>query len=83
MQSTGRDPIEGDDALRVLDGVDHLHVAKGRKAVHIDLRKQRPSDDELLGLLLGRSGKLRAPTLRKGKTLVVGFNADLLTETLL
>jgi hypothetical protein len=38
----------------------------------------RPSNDELLGLLLGRSGKLRAPTIRTGKTLLVGYNRDLL-----
>jgi hypothetical protein len=28
----------------------------------------------LLGLLLGPSGNLRAPTLRKGRTLLVGFD---------
>ncbi len=57
-------------------------MAKGRKTVHFDLRKDRPADAELLALMLGRSGKLRAPTLRVGKKVIVGFNADLLESTL-
>ena len=32
-----------------------------------------PGDDELASLLLGPSGNLRAPTLRRGNTLIVGF----------
>ena len=83
MQSTGRDAIEGDAALAVLEGVNDLYVAKGKKSVHFDLGKDRPSDEELLGHLLGRSGKLRAPAVRTGSTLVVGYNAELMEETLL
>lgn len=33
--------------------------------------------------MLGRSGKLRAPTSRVGGRLIVGYNADLLEEALL
>ncbi len=72
----------GDDALKVLQGIDDLYVAKGRKTLHVDLKNARPPDDELLGLLLGRSGKLRAPALKTGRTLIVGFNADILTDHL-
>ena len=83
MQSTGKEPIEGKDALGVLDGVKDLYVAKGRKSLHFDLTDERPSDEDLLGLLLGRSGKLRAPALRSGDRLIVGYNAELLGDTLL
>ena len=82
MQSAGRDPIDGRAALDVLEGVRHLHVAKGRKVLTFDLETERPSDEELLAMLLGRSGKLRAPALRTGDTLVVGFNQDVLTGAL-
>jgi len=58
-------------------------VAKGRKIVHHDLAEDRPDDDELLGLMLGRTGKLRAPVVRTGSTLVVGYNQDVLGEVLL
>jgi arsenate reductase-like glutaredoxin family protein len=83
MQSAGRDPIEGKDALDLLEGIRDLYVAKARRVLHFDLTKERPPDDELLGLMLGRSGKLRAPTLRAGSKLIVGYNADVLGETLL
>jgi hypothetical protein len=44
--------------------------------VHLDLRKGKPDRATLEGLLLGRSGTLRAPTLRRGRTLIVGFDED-------
>ena len=80
MQSTGKDPIEGEDALRLLEGVRHLHVAKGRKSEHFDLAAERPDDEALLSMMLGRSGKLRAPVVRSGDRLVVGYNAEVLAE---
>ena len=68
--------------LDLLDGIRDLYVAKGRNVLHFDLSKARPADEVLLTLMLGRSGKLRAPTLRAGKKLIVGYNADVLGETL-
>ncbi len=50
--------------------------------MHFDLTADRPSDDALLEVLLGRSGKLRAPSVRTGTTLLVGYNEDLLAEHL-
>lgn len=78
-----RDAVDADEALALLAQVDHLYVAKGKKTIHFDLKRERPDDDELLALVLGRSGTLRAPAIRRGKTLVVGFNPDILGETLL
>jgi hypothetical protein len=66
--------ITGDAALGVLKGVDQLYVAKGKHVVHVDLKRAKPPRAELLGLLLGPTGNLRAPTLRKGRTLIVGFD---------
>ena len=78
MQSANRNPLAGQDALQVLEGVTHLFVAKGKKTLHFDLTETRPADAELLELLLGRSGKLRAPSIRKGTHLLVGYNEDIL-----
>jgi arsenate reductase-like glutaredoxin family protein len=66
--------IKGDAALRVLKDVDELYVAKGKRIVHVDLRRDKPPRAELLGLLLGPTGNLRAPTLRRKRTLIVGFD---------
>ena len=62
-------------ALALARAAAELYVAKGKKVVHVDLRKETPSDEELLKLLLGPSGNLRAPTVRKGSTLLIGFEA--------
>ena len=67
-------PIAGEAALGVLRDVDELYVTKGKKVVRVDLRGARPPKAELLALLLGPSGNLRAPTIRRGRTLVVGFD---------
>ena len=64
-------------------GITDLYVAKGQKTIHFDLADARPSDDEILSLILGRSGTLRAPAIRKGSVMVVGFNPDILSDTLL
>jgi arsenate reductase-like glutaredoxin family protein len=49
-------------------------VSKGSKIVHLDLKKDKPDDKTLLQYMLGPTGNLRAPTLRVGKTLLVGFD---------
>ena len=83
MQYASREPLEGATALSALEGISELYVAKGRKSIFLDLTGDRPSDDKLLELLLGRSGKLRAPTLRIGKLLIVGYHVELLEDALL
>ena len=61
---------------------DRLYVAKGKKVVQVDLKRERPDDATLLSLMLGPTGNLRAPTVRKGKTLIVGFDAATYTDLL-
>ena len=50
--------------------------------VRVLLDEGRPPDDELLALMLGRSGKLRAPALQVGTIIVVGYNRDILESAL-
>jgi hypothetical protein len=83
VQNATKEPLIGEAALTVLEGIEHLHVAKGSKVLHFTLSHDRPTNVTLLGLLLGRSGKLRAPTIRTGATLLVGYNSELLETGLL
>ncbi len=69
-----KDTIKGDAALAVLKDVDELYVAKGKRVLRVDLKAAPPARAERLALLLGPTGNLRAPTLRKGRTLIVGFD---------
>ena len=75
-----KDRYQQDRALELINASSRLLVAKGKKRVEINLRKDRPSDEDLLKLVLGPTGNLRAPTLRVGKTLVVGFHPEMYDE---
>jgi len=54
--------------------MDEIYLTKGKRVGQVDLKKERPSNEALLSLILGPSGDLRAPTLRVGRTLMVGFD---------
>lgn len=64
------------EALELARSARVVHVAKGKKMVTFDMKKDAPDDDTLATHLLGPSGNLRAPTLRIGNELYVGFNED-------
>ena len=59
-----------------------VYVARGKKVVHFNMKKDKPSQQELLKLVLGPTGNLRAPTLRVGRKLIVGFNQEMYDEVL-
>ena len=48
-------------------------VARGKNVVTFDMRRDPPDDDTLANALLGPTGNLRAPALRTGRALLVGF----------
>jgi arsenate reductase-like glutaredoxin family protein len=64
------------EALELAHIVNDIYVAKGKSLVHINMKKNQPDAAQLNKLLLGPTGNLRAPTLRKGKVLVVGFEEE-------
>ena len=71
-----KNPLREAEALRLAAEVDEIYVARRNNVIHWDLRKEKPSRAELLGALLGPTGNLRAPAIRKGRTLIVGFHPD-------
>jgi arsenate reductase-like glutaredoxin family protein len=64
------------DTPSVLKEVTEIYSAKGKKLLHLNLKKDKPSQSEIMALLLGPTGNLRAPSVRRGKTLVVGFHEE-------
>ncbi|HEB70969.1 MAG TPA: hypothetical protein ENI88_15315 [Desulfobulbus sp.] len=70
--------IEGDDAWNLLAAGDQIIVGRGKKVVLYDPKTD--DKDEILKVCLGRTGNLRAPTLKIGKLLVVGFNDDMYAQ---
>ncbi|MBM9536737.1 hypothetical protein JWG43_06615 [Desulfobulbus alkaliphilus] len=70
-----KEALAGDDAWMLLAKAKEIHVARGKKQRIFD--PQADDKDEILAQTLGRSGTLRAPTLRIGDRLLVGFNEAL------
>ena len=65
------------EAIKLADAASDLYAARGKKVVHLNLKKGEHTEEEILKLMLGPTGNLRAPTLRSGKKLVVGFNEEM------
>lgn len=67
--------ISGDEVWNTLAGADRIIVAQNRKISQFD--PKRDDKAQILASVCGRTGKLRAPTLRVGATFYVGFNEEL------
>src|SRR5262249_22384787 len=70
------------DALRLASEATDIYAAKGKSVVHIDVKKDKPDEEALAKVLLGPTGNLRAPTLRIGKRLIVGFEPNMYRQVL-
>jgi arsenate reductase-like glutaredoxin family protein len=71
-----RERLGAEQALALAHQVDRIIVSRGKKTVTFDMKRARPDAENLLAHLLGPTGNLRAPAIRCGKTLLVGFSAE-------
>ena len=69
------------DARALLKGASKLFVAKGKKLDEFSVASRIPS--EAVDARLGPTGNLRAPCLKLGNSIIVGFNEELYNERLL
>jgi arsenate reductase-like glutaredoxin family protein len=60
-----------------------LISGKGKHVVSVDFRKAKPEWSELAKLMIGPYGNLRAPVIRIGKTLMIGYHEETYREQLL
>ena len=67
-----KEKITADPAWELLKGVHELIIGKGKKFLvfHPDQDKK----ETILNFCLGRTGNLRAPTIKTGDRIIVGFN---------
>jgi arsenate reductase-like glutaredoxin family protein len=60
-----------EEALQLARTAQTIVAGRGKKVVTLEVATA--SDEELIAVLLGPTGNLKAPTLRIGQTLLVGF----------
>lgn len=68
------------DAREIAKGSSRVYVAKGKKLEVFDMKSADLG--EVADRMLGPTGNLRAPTMRVGKTTVVGFSEEALESVL-
>ena len=66
--------LQAADSKDMLDSASKLIALKGKKVN--EFKGGSDATDEAIASMLGPTGNLRAPTIRKGKTLIVGFNEE-------
>jgi hypothetical protein len=71
-----------EEALALARSVERVLVARGKTILVFNMTTNPPDDDTLAAHLLGPTGNLKAPTLRQGQTLLVGFSEDAYRQVL-
>ena len=82
VANAGKEKKGRDEALKLAKSVERVVAGKGKKVIVFDMKGSLPSDDELAAVLLGPTGNLKAPTLKIGNTLLVGFSEEAYRQTL-
>lgn len=49
---------------------------RGEKVVRLSMAASRPADEALAKQIMGPTGNLRAPAVRTGEIIIVGYNQD-------
>jgi ATPase subunit of ABC transporter with duplicated ATPase domains len=70
--------IQAEGAWELFQGAESLHVGRGKKTVIFT--PDVTTKEEILKVTLGRTGNLRAPTLRVGQRFYVGYNEEMYRE---
>lgn len=77
-----KQPFDAAAALALARSVERIISVKGKSVQTLDSKKDEPDGASVLALLLGPTGNLRAPALVTGRTLVIGFHADVYHDVL-
>jgi arsenate reductase-like glutaredoxin family protein len=81
LADANKNPHDLAKALTLAKGVKRIIATKGKKVFEMDLAAE-PSASAIADLIIGPTGKLRAPAFRKGATLVVGFAPEVYQKLL-
>lgn len=70
-----KEKIDSDQAWSILASARRIHIGKGKKIISFEPTPD--NKEEILKAAMGRSGNLRAPTLKIKKDIYIGFNETL------
>ncbi len=70
-----KEPIGSDAAWEMFREYETIRVGKGKK--YVEFEPVEENREALLKAALGRTGNLKAPAIKMGDKLMVGFNVDM------
>ena len=73
-----KEKLEADAVWELLESAEQVVVAKGKSVE--TFQPDEVNQESIIKAVLGRSGSLRAPTIRIGEVFYVGFNETLYTK---
>ena len=74
LRSVRKEPFSDKEIRELLRGVSTVIISKGKKSTEFAAGDVKPGD------LKGPTGNYRSPMVRRGKTLLVGFNQEALEQ---
>ena len=75
-QQSASAKLGAEKARELAAAASKIIVSKGKKVTVFDMKKDAPDEETLMKHMLGATGNLRAPAVVRGKTLLIGFNAE-------
>lgn len=75
-----KESIPAEHAWDMLKKAEEIVIGKGKKYLRYEPSQENKA--EILANCLGRTGNLRAPTLRVGRRFIVGFQEDMYRDYL-
>ena len=75
-----KEKINEDQAWDLLSQAQTLYIATGKKV--LTLAPEPGEKESILKAAMGRAGNLRAPTLKKGEAILIGYNDSLYPDHL-
>lgn len=73
-----KEKLDADAVWDLMGSADQVVVAKGKNVETFQPKEE--NQESIIKAVLGRSGSLRAPTIRIGEVFYVGFNETLYSE---
>lgn len=70
-----KEPLADKETWNLLQKADEIIVGRGKK--YLSFKPSQASKSEILQNCLGRTGNLRAPALKIGKKIIVGFTEEM------
>ncbi|MCG8688058.1 MAG: hypothetical protein MI892_24500 [Desulfobacterales bacterium] len=73
-----KEKIDADQAWDMVKGQSQVFIGKGKKI--LEFTPDEANREDILKSAMGRSGNLRAPTVKTGGKVLIGFNEDIYTR---